>query len=111
MKTLIIAAAAGAMLLAGAGAASAQHHDNDHNNGGNNNNDSHHSAGPSGWNNSWKRGGRIDNDHWSHGSQVDWRSHHLRQPPRGYEWRYVDGRYVMAAVATGIIADIILNSQ
>ena len=64
-----------------------------------------------GWNSSWRRGGRIDRDYWSRGSYVDWRVHRLRQPPRGYEWRYVDGRYVMAAVASGIIADIIMNSR
>ena len=64
-----------------------------------------------GWNSEWRRGGRIDRDYWSRGSRIDWRAHHLRRPPYGYEWRYVDGRYVMAAVATGIIADIIMNSR
>lgn len=39
----------------------------------------------------------------------DWRGHHLRQPPRGYHWVQAGGDYVLAAVATGIIADLILN--
>ncbi len=39
------------------------------------------------------------------------RSHHLRKPPRGYEWRNVDGDYVLGAVATGVIADLLLNSH
>jgi Ni/Co efflux regulator RcnB len=39
----------------------------------------------------------------------DWRGHHLRQPPRGYHWVQTGGDYVLAAVATGIIADLILN--
>jgi len=39
----------------------------------------------------------------------DWRSHNLRQPPRGYHWVQTGGDYVLAAVATGIIADLILH--
>ena len=39
----------------------------------------------------------------------DWRGHHLRQPPRGYHWVQTGGDYVLAAVATGIIADLIIN--
>jgi len=59
----------------------------------------------------WRRGGRIGRDDWQRGHVVDYRAHHLRRPPRGYAWREVDGRYVLAAVASGIIADIILNSR
>jgi len=34
----------------------------------------------------------------------------LRQPPRGYHWRRSDtGDFLMVAIATGIIADIILG--
>ncbi len=46
---------------------------------------------------------------WNNASRLDYRAHHLRHPPRGYEWREVNGRYVLAAVATGVIASIILN--
>ncbi|HEX5264757.1 MAG TPA: RcnB family protein [Phenylobacterium sp.] len=42
---------------------------------------------------------------------MDWHSHHLRRPPRGYEWREVDGNFVLGAVATGIIASVIANSH
>lgn len=59
----------------------------------------------------WKRGGRISHDDWQRGATVDWRAHHLRQPPRGYEWREVDGNYVLAAVATGIIASVIIAAS
>jgi Ni/Co efflux regulator RcnB len=41
----------------------------------------------------------------------DWRGHHLRQPPRGYHWVQTGGDYVLAAIATGVIADIIINSR
>jgi Ni/Co efflux regulator RcnB len=57
----------------------------------------------------WRKGYHMHKDDWSRGRQVDWRASHLRQPPHGYEWREVDGNYVMAAVATGIIASVIAN--
>ena len=59
----------------------------------------------------WHRGARISHDDWNRGDQVDWHAHHLRQPPRGYEWRQVDGNYVLAAVATGVIASVIIASS
>ncbi|HEX4065869.1 MAG TPA: RcnB family protein [Acidobacteriaceae bacterium] len=61
--------------------------------------------------NDWKKGSHINHDDWNRGAQVDWHAHHLRQPPRGYEWREVDGNYVLAAVATGIIASVIIASS
>lgn len=39
----------------------------------------------------------------------DWRGHHLSAPPRGYQWVQTGGDYVLVAVATGIIASILLN--
>ena len=59
----------------------------------------------------WHRGARINHDDWNRGAQVDWHSRHLRQPPRGYEWREVDGNYVLAAVATGVIASVIIAAS
>lgn len=35
--------------------------------------------------------------------------HHLRTPPRGHHWVQVGGDYVLVAIATGIIANIIFN--
>ncbi len=58
----------------------------------------------------WKRGQRIGYNDWSSAPAVDYRQHHLRQPPHGYEWRESNGQYVLAAVATGVIASIILNA-
>jgi Ni/Co efflux regulator RcnB len=58
----------------------------------------------------WKKGYHMNHDDWARGEQVDWHAHHLRTPPRGYEWRQVDGNYVLAAVATGIIASAIVAS-
>jgi Ni/Co efflux regulator RcnB len=48
---------------------------------------------------------------WERGEKVDYRQHHLKSPPRGYEWRQVDGNYVLAAVATGVIASAIVAAE
>lgn len=64
-----------------------------------------------------------DNPHWSRGDKLsteyrsnqyvvsDWKANHLRQPPRGYHWVRANNQYVLAAVATGVIADIVMNAQ
>lgn len=40
----------------------------------------------------------------------DWRPYGLHAPPRGYYWRRSDtGDFLLVALATGIIADIVLN--
>jgi Ni/Co efflux regulator RcnB len=40
---------------------------------------------------------------------TDWRGHRLSAPPRGYHWVQVGPDYVLVAVATGIIANLILS--
>ena len=59
----------------------------------------------------WRVGGHIGRDDWRRGVVINYRDHHLRRPPRGYEWREVDGNFVQAAVTTGLIASIILASH
>jgi Ni/Co efflux regulator RcnB len=44
----------------------------------------------------WKRGAPIKHEDWDRGDKVDYRQNHLSTPPRGYEWRVVDGSYVLA---------------
>ena len=44
---------------------------------------------------------------WSRGQQVDWHSHHLKQPPSGYEWRQIDGNFVMAS-GNGVISTTVV---
>lgn len=39
----------------------------------------------------------------------DWGHHHLHRPPRHHVWVQVGGDYVLMAVATGIIASIVLS--
>ena len=60
----------------------------------------------------WRKGGRIDRHDWDRGVRIrDYRHYHLSRPPRGYEWRRVDDNYVLAAVAGGLIASVILASS
>jgi len=58
----------------------------------------------------WKKGAKINHDDWNRGQPVDYRQYHLNAPPRGYEWRSVDGNYVLAAAATGVIASVVVAS-
>jgi len=39
----------------------------------------------------------------------DWRGHGLHEPPRGYHWVQTGGDYVLVAIATGIIFELLLN--
>jgi Ni/Co efflux regulator RcnB len=60
----------------------------------------------------WRRGGRIERGDWDRGARInDYHRYHLSRPPRGYEWRRVDNNYVLAAVAGGLIASVILANH
>ena len=59
----------------------------------------------------WKKGAKISHDDWNRGDKIDYRQYHLNAPPHGYEWRQVDGNYVLAAAATGVIASAIVASS
>jgi Ni/Co efflux regulator RcnB len=43
----------------------------------------------------WQKGKTIKHEDWDRGDKVDYRQYHLSAPPRGYEWRMVDGNYVL----------------
>ncbi|SEB24109.1 RcnB family protein [Variovorax sp. YR216] len=59
----------------------------------------------------WHRGDRLPVAYRGPGYVVnDWHAHRLYAPPRGYQWVGVGGDFVLAAVATGLIAQIIANS-
>ncbi|MET3494059.1 RcnB family protein [Variovorax boronicumulans] len=56
----------------------------------------------------WRRGGRVPAEYRGRNYVVnDYRAYRLQQPPRGYQWVGVGGDYVLAAIATGLIAQII----
>jgi Ni/Co efflux regulator RcnB len=64
-------------------------------------------AGPD---HNFRRGGRLPPEYRNRQYVVDdWRGHRLSAPPRGYHWVQTGGDYVLAAIATGIIAQILLD--
>ena len=84
--------------------------DNDRNYGRDNERDSHGyyygARGPE-----WHRGGHLPPNYRSNQYVVnDWHGHHLSAPPRGYHWVQVGNDYVLAAIATGVIAQLLLNN-
>jgi Ni/Co efflux regulator RcnB len=58
----------------------------------------------------WYRGGRLPPQYRGHQYVVDnWRAHRLSAPPRGYHWVQAGSDYVLVAIATGVIASILLS--
>lgn len=97
MKLIPIAAAALGILTLSASLAAAQHRD-----------DRHYRQGQG---HQWRHGEYVDRGEWRHAGRIDYRGYHLRRPPYGYEWRAYDGNWVLAALATGLIAEIIINGR
>jgi Ni/Co efflux regulator RcnB len=65
-------------------------------------------AGP---NHSYYRGGRLPSEYRTRQYVVDdWRGHRLSAPPRGYHWVQTGGDYVLVAIATGVILQLLLNN-
>jgi Ni/Co efflux regulator RcnB len=65
-------------------------------------------AGP---NHDFRRGGRLPYEYRSRQYVVeDWRSHRLSAPPRGYHWVQTGNDYVLVAIATGVILQLLLNN-
>lgn len=64
-------------------------------------------AGP---NHDFRRGERLPREYRSRQYVVDdWRGHHLSAPPRGYHWVQTGGDYVLVAIATGVILQLLLS--
>ncbi len=55
------------------------------------------------------RGGYISREYRDRAYEVDYREHHLSRPPYGQRWVQVGADYVLIAIATGVIANIILS--
>jgi len=58
-----------------------------------------------------RRGHRLSKEY-RHDRYVvsDWRSRHLSAPPRGHHWVRAGNDYVLAAIATGLIAQVLLSN-
>jgi Ni/Co efflux regulator RcnB len=65
-------------------------------------------AGP---NHAFHRGDRLPVEY-RHRNYVvdDWRGHNLSAPPRGYHWVQTGSDYVLVAIATGVILQLLLNN-
>jgi Ni/Co efflux regulator RcnB len=104
MKNPNLVAASLTVLALSCGVAMAQPHDDQRFDGG-------HAPPQVAAHPEWSKGRRIAHADWARGTPVDYHARHLRQPPRGYEWRDIDGRMILAAAATGLIADVVVNSR
>lgn len=115
MNSKVIFSAIMAMSLVTGGSAFAQDHgDRDH--GDRDHNDRGHEeharqeergAGP---NHAYHRGDRLPaREHTRQYVVNDWHDRNLRAPPRGYHWVRSGDDYILAAIATGVIADLLLN--
>ena len=56
----------------------------------------------------WRRGAYVPSPYRGYYVQ-DWGYYGLRPPPPGYRWIYADGNFVLMALASGLIANVIIN--
>lgn len=84
---------------------------NGRDNRGHANNDAWRAERGAGPNHQFYRGERLPVEY-RHRHYVvdDWRGHSLSAPPRGYHWVQTGGDYVLVAIATGIILQLLLNN-
>lgn len=60
----------------------------------------------------WVKGYRVPPQYRSQQYVVhDWRSHRLSSPPRGYQWVQYGGDYMMVAIASGVITQLVINGM
>lgn len=63
-----------------------------------------------GYEHRWQRGDRLPPEYRSRSYVVDdWRGHHPSAPRRGYHWVQQGNDYLLVAIATGVIASVLLN--
>jgi len=130
MKRLLLAASVALLLSSTAAFASPWHGGGGHGHGDHDrswhgDNDDHHRHGDR--NDRWRDNDYHDNGrhlgqykHYRRGERLpvvylqpryyvnDWRAYRLAPPPRGYRWvRPADGHFLLVAVTTGIIADML----
>ena len=68
----------------------------------------HRGAGPD---HRWMRGSRVPPQYRGHTYVVsNWRVHRLPSPPRGYHWIQNGGDYLLVAIASGVIAQMVFGN-
>lgn len=59
----------------------------------------------------WVKGTRLPREYRSHNYVVNnWQRHGLKRPPRGYQWVQYGSDYMLVAIATGVITQLILSN-
>ena len=112
MKRLLLAVSLATLFLSAAPVALAggKGHKNDKHH-----HDGHHDDHPGnrGKHRGWHKGEKIEVVYLQPRYHVeDYHHYHLSAPPRGHRWvRTDDGKFILVAVATGIIADILLHHR
>ena len=123
MNSKAVVSAILAMSLATGGVAFADNHGNRNDRGRNaqeqrggqqdhraNNNYARRDERGAGPNHDFRRGDRLPREYRNRQYVVnDWRGHHLSAPPRGYHWVQTGGDYVLVAIATGVILQLLLS--
>jgi Ni/Co efflux regulator RcnB len=99
MKKILIAAVA--LSLLGGAAANAQPYGHD------NRQDARHDQRDN--HPQWRQGQRLPAQYRTRGHYVDYHRHHLRAPPRGYQWVQVDNNYALVALTSGLIASLVAS--
>lgn len=57
-----------------------------------------------------RKGGHMSRNDWKRSKAVDYRKHkRLSAPPKGYQWRQLDGRFVLTSKTNGTITTIIIK--
>jgi Ni/Co efflux regulator RcnB len=114
MKSKMITSAVMAVSLLAGSSAFAQNYDrhDDHRGPGpEHRDDRRHDDRGAGPNHEFHRGQRISGEYRNRQYVVDnWRGHHLNAPPRGYHWVQTGPDYVLVAITTGLIAQIVLGN-
>jgi Ni/Co efflux regulator RcnB len=60
----------------------------------------------------WRRGERLPYEYRSRSYVVDdWRGHRLRPPPPGHYWVQYGDEYLLVAIATGLITEVLLANR
>jgi Ni/Co efflux regulator RcnB len=56
----------------------------------------------------WRKGYHMRQEDWGRGDHIDnWKQYHLHHPPNGYEWRRIDGNFVLAD-NNGVVTEVVV---
>jgi Ni/Co efflux regulator RcnB len=108
MNKFLIAAAALSLAAPSLAFAQPSHHERDGHNA-----EQNHQQHP-GWGQDhngghrYRSGEHLGYNDWNGAKPVDYREHHLRQPPHGYEWRESNGQFILGGLAGGLVASAVV---